>query len=248
MKFSARGSGRRGALYAHPALVLRAEPGAAAPLQSGLPARSAEPMNRSLLRTRSRQSSRHHDALRLRFVRGAAGWRQFYCVPSEQSALWLDLSQPAAGEPEQASRPDAAASRNQPRPWRTVRCGAPSTSIWVPVGQAGCWWCHHLAIDGVSWRPLLEDLETAYRQLSEARAVRLPPRRPRSRCGPSICRSTPAASRCDRNCRTGGGDRLHDRARQTQPCTEIPQGPGQNTEGSSATIWSLAQRQRRHRP
>ena len=33
---------------------------------------------------------------------------------------------------------------------------------------------HHLAIDGISWRPLLEDLESAYRQLKAGRKVELP--------------------------------------------------------------------------
>jgi non-ribosomal peptide synthase protein (TIGR01720 family) len=35
---------------------------------------------------------------------------------------------------------------------------------------------HHLAIDGISWRPVLEDLETAYRQIQSGRQVKLPPK------------------------------------------------------------------------
>ncbi|HEX2188905.1 MAG TPA: amino acid adenylation domain-containing protein, partial [Longimicrobiaceae bacterium] len=35
---------------------------------------------------------------------------------------------------------------------------------------------HHLVVDAVSWRVLLEDLETAYRQLSRGEAVALPPK------------------------------------------------------------------------
>ena len=33
---------------------------------------------------------------------------------------------------------------------------------------------HHLAVDGISWRPLLEDLESAYRQLKAGKKVELP--------------------------------------------------------------------------
>ena len=33
---------------------------------------------------------------------------------------------------------------------------------------------HHLVVDGVSWRPFLEDLQTAYRQLQAGESVRLP--------------------------------------------------------------------------
>ena len=35
---------------------------------------------------------------------------------------------------------------------------------------------HHLAVDGVSWRILLEDLETVYQQLSANRSIALPPK------------------------------------------------------------------------
>ncbi len=35
---------------------------------------------------------------------------------------------------------------------------------------------HHLVVDGVSWRVLLEDLQTAYRQLASGVSVQLPPR------------------------------------------------------------------------
>jgi non-ribosomal peptide synthase protein (TIGR01720 family) len=33
---------------------------------------------------------------------------------------------------------------------------------------------HHLVVDGVSWRILLEDLQTAYQQLSQSKAIQLP--------------------------------------------------------------------------
>jgi len=35
---------------------------------------------------------------------------------------------------------------------------------------------HHLAVDGVSWRILLEDLHRAYQQLSHGKAMKLPPK------------------------------------------------------------------------
>ena len=39
---------------------------------------------------------------------------------------------------------------------------------------------HHVIVDGVSWRVLLDDLETAYRAASERRSVRLSPAGPRA--------------------------------------------------------------------
>jgi amino acid adenylation domain-containing protein/non-ribosomal peptide synthase protein (TIGR01720 family) len=35
---------------------------------------------------------------------------------------------------------------------------------------------HHLAVDGISWRILLEDLQTAYQQLSQGEAIKLAPK------------------------------------------------------------------------
>ncbi len=35
---------------------------------------------------------------------------------------------------------------------------------------------HHLVVDGISWRVLLEDLQTAYQQISQGKAIALPPK------------------------------------------------------------------------
>jgi len=35
---------------------------------------------------------------------------------------------------------------------------------------------HHLVMDGVSWRILLDDMQTAWRQLAEGRPIDLPPK------------------------------------------------------------------------
>lgn len=36
------------------------------------------------------------------------------------------------------------------------------------------WTIHHLAVDGVSWRILLEDLQTAYTQVVQGQKIQLP--------------------------------------------------------------------------
>ena len=51
---------------------------------------------------------------------------------------------------------------------------------WGRSGRAGSADHSHLAVDGVSWRILLEDLQTAYRQLSRGEASRCRRRPPRS--------------------------------------------------------------------
>ncbi|MCP4656105.1 MAG: hypothetical protein GY856_11885 [bacterium] len=44
------------------------------------------------------------------------------------------------------------------------------------AGARLLWVIHHLAVDGVSWRILLEDLESVYRQLERGEPISLPPR------------------------------------------------------------------------
>ncbi|MBE9107801.1 non-ribosomal peptide synthetase, partial [Nostoc cf. edaphicum LEGE 07299] len=38
------------------------------------------------------------------------------------------------------------------------------------------WIIHHLVVDGVSWRILLEDFQTAYQQISQGKTIKLPPK------------------------------------------------------------------------
>ena len=126
-----------------------------------------ERLERTLLEAALQGLSRHHDALRLRYVREAAGWRQYY-APSEDSVPlhWVEMA--GLGEAEQR---------------RTVETEATSLESTLNLERGPLWRAayfdagpghsgrlllvvHHLAIDGVSWRVLLEDLETAYGQLA----------------------------------------------------------------------------------
>ena len=119
--------------------------------------------------------SRHHDALRLRFERDGQNWRQRYSTEAESAPLvWKDLSQVSPNawktEIESTAAAEQASLNLQNGPlWRVVYfdLGAerPDRLLFV---------VHHLAVDGISWRPLLEDLETAYQQLKSAQKVELP--------------------------------------------------------------------------
>ena len=54
----------------------------------------AEPIERRLLEGALAELSRHHDGLRLRYVRDKGGWRQFYSTSEEAAPLgWIDLAQ-----------------------------------------------------------------------------------------------------------------------------------------------------------
>jgi amino acid adenylation domain-containing protein/non-ribosomal peptide synthase protein (TIGR01720 family) len=119
----------------------------------------------------------HHDALRMRFTRGDSGWVQEYTDPKAVSVLrQVDLASVAAAE-QQAEMERVAALTEA-----SLDLGEPPLmrAVWFHLGhdQAARLLIvvHHLVVDGVSWRILLEDLETAYLSLLEDQLTPLPPK------------------------------------------------------------------------
>ena len=116
----------------------------------------------------------HHDALRLRFSRTEAGWRQTYATEDLPAVERLDLSDlPAA---ERGSAFEMAARNVQGS--LNLESGPLLRAMLIDVGDAGTIYLfvaiHHLVMDGVSWRILCEDLWNAYDQLMAGGEIRLP--------------------------------------------------------------------------
>jgi amino acid adenylation domain-containing protein/non-ribosomal peptide synthase protein (TIGR01720 family) len=136
-----------------------------------------EPVDASRLEQALEHLLAHHDALRLRLVRTDGGWRQEGTAPGGGVTLHrVDVSTvPEAEQPaavaEAAARLQRGLSLEQGPLLAAalVERGAGRTGRLVLV-------IHHLAVDGVSWRTLLEDLSTAYQQLAGGKAVELPPK------------------------------------------------------------------------
>ncbi|MFZ5918977.1 MAG: amino acid adenylation domain-containing protein [Chloroflexota bacterium] len=134
-----------------------------------------QPLEREVLEETVRQLLGHHDALRLRYERGEGGWRQWNSLPEEGVPFsWVELAGLEAAEQRAAIETHAAALQGS----LNLEAGPLMRLAYFDVGegQAGrlLLVVHHLAIDGVSWRILLEDLMTAYQQLSQGAAVQLP--------------------------------------------------------------------------
>jgi non-ribosomal peptide synthase protein (TIGR01720 family) len=115
-----------------------------------------------------------HGALRLRLRREETGWTQWIDPPGPPSLTWVDLSALPAGR--RAPALEEGAARLQ----ASLDLGGPLMRAAVFRLGAGegdrlLWIVHHLAVDAVSWRILLEDLESAYRQAEEGREPRLAP-------------------------------------------------------------------------
>jgi amino acid adenylation domain-containing protein/non-ribosomal peptide synthase protein (TIGR01720 family) len=119
----------------------------------------------------------HHDALRMRFRLTASGWQALNAGLELRPALTqIDLSDlPASEQPARLERAIAELQAsldltNGPLVRAAlIKPGATPAARWRLALIM-----HHLVVDGVSWRILLEDLQTAYEQLSRAQAAALP--------------------------------------------------------------------------
>ncbi|MET0400296.1 MAG: condensation domain-containing protein, partial [Longimicrobiaceae bacterium] len=118
----------------------------------------------------------HHDALRLRFRRDADGaWKQSHADAAGHRALAvLDLSR----VPEAARRSAMEAAAEQVQRSLELSRGPLLRAALFERGagasQRLLLAIHHLVVDGVSWRVLLEDLERAYTRLAHGETVKLP--------------------------------------------------------------------------
>jgi amino acid adenylation domain-containing protein/non-ribosomal peptide synthase protein (TIGR01720 family) len=139
-----------------------------------------EPLDPAALECAVAALVEHHDALRMRFEvqdQTAGGWRQEN-APAEPATPFhrVDLSSLPEPRRRDAFGPAVAAVQAgfdlQAGPLTRLclfhfDAGQPAQLLWVT---------HHLVVDGVSWRVLVEDLEEAYRQASRGQRVALPPK------------------------------------------------------------------------
>ncbi|AZE79762.1 non-ribosomal peptide synthetase [Pseudomonas synxantha] len=110
----------------------------------------------------------HHDALRLSFTRRDAQWHAEHLAVPEGGVLM----QAQVGDMQQCTALFTDTQRSL-----DLEHGPLLRALLVdgPQGQQRLLIAiHHLVVDGVSWRVLLEDLQNVYRQLSEGQSVSLP--------------------------------------------------------------------------
>jgi len=117
----------------------------------------------------------HHDALRLR----ARGWPPEQAIaPAEKTVPFavVDLSNLEAQK-----QPEAIASRaTEIQASLNLADGPIMRVVLFKLGAEGpdrlLLVIHHLAVDGISWRILLEDLKSAYQQGTRGEIIQLPPK------------------------------------------------------------------------
>jgi amino acid adenylation domain-containing protein len=128
------------------------------------------PLGDAVLRDALAALEEHHDALRLRFTRGPSGWTQSLADPGRPPLEVVDLAGQRADERKaaiesRAQTVQASLDLGRGPLWRAVlfRVGGGEPDRLLLV-------VHHLAVDGVSWRLLLEDLALACEQLGSGPA------------------------------------------------------------------------------
>ncbi|WP_262985194.1 condensation domain-containing protein [Nostoc sp. 'Peltigera membranacea cyanobiont' 213] len=131
-------------------------------------------LNLEILEQVWQQLLKHHDALRLRFTQIDTIWQQIHATPTDNITIpRFDLS--TVSETQIESVIEITANELQA-----------SLNLSENIVQVAFFWLgidkkarlliiiHHLVVDGVSWRILLEDLQTAYHQLSQSKTIQLP--------------------------------------------------------------------------
>ncbi|WP_164021874.1 non-ribosomal peptide synthetase, partial [Pyxidicoccus trucidator] len=136
---------------------------------------SREPLEPARLEKALAHVVAHHDALRLRFRQDEGAWSQENASIDEASFHLLQVDLSATPASEQSAALEAEASRlqasfllSQPPLLRAAlfQLGNGQQRLLLAV--------HHLVVDAVSWRVLLEDLESAYQQLLKSPQASLP--------------------------------------------------------------------------
>ena len=123
-----------------------------------------EPLDSALLRQSCASLMRRHDALRLRFACEDGVWRQWVSAPSEEVPVHLvDLAALPAALREQAWADASAALQASLDLGQGPLLRVAGFRLAEDRMSRLLWIVHHLAVDTVSWRVLLEDFEAAYR-------------------------------------------------------------------------------------
>jgi amino acid adenylation domain-containing protein/non-ribosomal peptide synthase protein (TIGR01720 family) len=117
----------------------------------------------------------HHDAFRLRFTKETEQWSQSNSgMDGAVPFLRYDL----ADETESKQRSTLKARAHELQASLNLSEGPLIRVALFARGAAKPGWLllviHHLVVDGVSWRLLLEDLQRCYEQLKRGEAVKLP--------------------------------------------------------------------------
>ncbi|MEM7065585.1 MAG: amino acid adenylation domain-containing protein [Cyanobacteria bacterium P01_B01_bin.77] len=131
----------------------------------------AETLTLSVLNKALTALVNHHDSLRLTYTQTETGWQQRYGDPIEHvTIVQADMS--TESHPQQTITDTLARLQTQ----LDLATGDLVRAALFNLGnrqQLGLV-IHHLVVDALSWLTLIQDLETAYQQLSQQESLSLP--------------------------------------------------------------------------
>jgi amino acid adenylation domain-containing protein/non-ribosomal peptide synthase protein (TIGR01720 family) len=117
----------------------------------------------------------HHDALRMRYRRIDGEWRQWNAPPGGAVPFErVDLTSHPQGTRLAAMETAAAGLQRRLDLEQGPLLLSALFTLGPDLGSRLLIVIHHLVVDGVSWRILLEDLNTVYRQLERGDSIALP--------------------------------------------------------------------------
>src|SRR6185369_3365941 len=134
------------------------------------------PIDTALLRQLVAALLRQHDGLRLRFTNNGAGWSQEIArFDADEAVPLTELDYSGVSDDELKAKIEAEATRVQAS--LDLTAGPLLRVVFFELGaERGARLLlviHHLAVDGVSWRILMEDLQRGYEQLDRGERVEL---------------------------------------------------------------------------
>ncbi|MDI2591092.1 amino acid adenylation domain-containing protein [Pseudomonas sp. 681] len=110
----------------------------------------------------------HHDALALNFQASGDRWQATFQSPRDPELLWVRELNDLADLSALANQAQRSLDLQQGRLLRALLVNLPDGAQRLLLV------IHHLVVDGVSWRILLEDLQQAYTALAAGKAIALP--------------------------------------------------------------------------
>jgi amino acid adenylation domain-containing protein/non-ribosomal peptide synthase protein (TIGR01720 family) len=139
--------------------------------------RTAQPLEHGALRAALEALVQHHDALRLRFSAEGGSWQQRLAASTGELPLWEeDLSAVADGALADAIETVAERAARSLDITRGPTLRAVHMTLGGNRGARLLLVVHHLVVDGISWRIILEDLEAAHGQAMRGERIVLPPK------------------------------------------------------------------------
>ncbi|MCD9120743.1 non-ribosomal peptide synthetase [Cupriavidus sp. UGS-1] len=132
--------------------------------------RPAAPIEQAALRKALRALVSHHDALRLRYRQSDGQWQQHYAEVDDHELLWHEEVANTDAIADRCGEAQRSLNLEQGPLLRALHVRLPDGSERLLLAV------HHLVVDGVSWRILMEDLQQAYRLARQGQSIALPPK------------------------------------------------------------------------